>query len=53
MTETKEAVAGLDVEMTGTVILNASDDQKFTLERKSAFIAKLVSQALENGTVSA
>ena len=49
MAEAKdEAVLGLDVDTSGTIVLKSSDEKSFTLEKKSAFISKLVSQALEN-----
>ena len=43
-----DAVLGLDVEASGAIVLKSSDEKSFSLEKKSAFISKLVSQALEN-----
>ena len=43
-----DAVLGLDVEASGPIVLKSSDEKTFTLEKKSAFISRLVSQALEN-----
>lgn len=37
-----------DDDNNGTITLVSSDEKKFTLEKKSAFVSKLVSQALEN-----
>ena len=47
--KTEEPVTGLDVECSGTVVLKTHDEKTFTVEKKDAFISKLVSQAMENG----
>lgn len=44
MPETK----GLDAEITGTIVIKSADEKSFELPKKSAYISKLVSQALEN-----
>lgn len=49
MADSKDEVVGLDIEASGPIVLKSSDEKTFTLEKKSAFISKLVSQALENG----
>ncbi len=47
----EEKVVGLEDETDGTrtIILKSQDGKEFTVERKNAYISKLISQALENG----
>jgi hypothetical protein len=45
----EEPVASLEQDLSGTVNLTSIEEKSFPVEKKFAFISKLVSQAMENG----
>lgn len=47
--EKEEKVESLEVVPTGVITLRSADEKVFVIEKKNAFISKLVSQALESG----